>query len=370
VHAAVALFLTDRLPRTAALLHAGLLDWTKLSTILTGTRELDDHTCRVVEARLISDADLSIAEPLDVRADPARPGAPLPAVTRRTNPALERELRSAVLAVDAEAAARRAQKAREHRAVLATALDDGMGRLEVETGQEVVAAILGDLDSQVASAKAAGDKRTPDQIRCDELVHRMTFGAFGAPAVLGSSTAPATPLTTASCVGEPRESAEVTAPDRNGAPAEMADCVDAERTRYRRWGRRGMSVGLTMPLSTWLGLADEPGLLDGSGPIAGALARQIAVEAARDHPTTTTWRCVVLDDRHRTVLGVGDLIPTPRHDPPPRVVRLVGTAEPACVYPGCRVPVWRCDLDHRRPYAQGGATCPCNLQRCADVIIG
>lgn len=329
VDAAVTLFLTDRLPRTAALLHAGLLDWTKLRTILSATAELDDQTCRTVEARIIPESDVAVADSLDVYADPTRPGDPLPTVTRMTNPALERELRRTVQLVDAAAAARRAQKARDRRTVTAKALDDGMGRLEVETGQEIVAAIVGDLDAQVASAKAAGDTRTADQIRCDELVHRVTFGAFGAPAL------------------QP-------VPDRTPAAGPAVTSG--------RWGRRGLSVGITMPLSTWLGLADEPGVLDGHGAIPGALARQIAADAARDHPGTTTWRCVIVDDRHRTVLGVGDLIPTPRHDPPARLARLIRTAEPTCVYPGCPRPAWRCDLDHRQPFEQGGATCSCNVQ--------
>ena len=107
---------------------------------------------------------------------------------------------------------------------------------------------------------------------------------------------------------------------------------------------------LTVPLSTWLGLADDPAVLDGYGPIPAAIARQIASEAARDHPTTTTWRCVVVADRHRTVLGVGDLIPTPRHDPTHRQATFTRTAEPFCVFPGCRVQAWRCDIDHRIPY--------------------
>src|SRR5205085_4558856 len=128
----------------------------------------------------------------------------------------------------------------------------------------------------------------------------------------------------------------------------------ANAPRYGRWGRRGLHVGLTMPLSTWLGLTEEPGLLDGYGPIAA--------EAGRDHPLTTSWRCVVVGDQHRTVLGVGDLIPTPRHDPAPRLARLVTTADPWCVYPGCPAPAWRCDLDHRKPFEQGGPTCSCNLQ--------
>jgi Domain of unknown function (DUF222) len=350
--AAVALFLTDRLPRTAALLQAGLLDETKLRTLLSNTAELDDRVCRIVEARVIVDADLDVADPLDVGADPrdlhARPGSTLPAVTRMTNPALERALRAAILTVDAEAAARRAAKARRLRSVRATALPDGMGALTVETGQEVIASIVNDLDSCVATAKAGGDSRRPDQIRCDELVHRMTLGAFGTPACGGGAPAAAPAI--------PGEPGEPTEPRQAGEPGESSG------RRWGRYGRRGLTVGLTMPLSTWVGLADEPGLLDGFGPIPAALARQVAAEALRDHPTTTSWRCVVVDDEHRTVLGVGDLIPSPRHDPPRRVARLVRAINPTCAYPGCPAPARRCDLDHRIPYEEGGATCSCNLQ--------
>jgi len=342
IDAAVALFLTDRLPRTAALLQAGLLDETKLRTVLSNTAELDDQVCRIVEARVIPDDDLDIADPLDVRADPQNPlslpGSALPAVTRMTNPALERALRAAILTVDAEAAARRAARARQLRHVRATALPDGMGALTVETGQEIVAAIVNDLDACVATAKAGGDPRRPDEIRCDELVHRMTLGAFGTPAT-GVVPDPAAPA----CRGEP------------GDPGEPGP-------RWGRYGRRGLTVGLTMPLSTWLGLADEPGLLDGSDLVAASIARQIAREAARNHPMTTTWRCVVVDDQHRTVLGVGDLVPTPHHDPPPRVARLVKTTYSTCAYPGCRAPARGCDLDHRVSHDQGGPTCSCNLQ--------
>jgi Domain of unknown function (DUF222) len=367
VDAAIALFLTDRLPRTAVLLRAGLLDWTKLQTLISGTAGLDEQTCRVVEARVINDDDVDVADPLDVHADPAHPGTALPAVTKMTNPALERAVTREVQAVDAEAAARRAQKAREQRSVTAKPLADGMGRLEVRTGQEIIAAILGDLDNQVASAKATGDARRPDQIRCDELVHRMTFGAYGAPAIQRSTPAgPDGP-------DEPGEPDLAAGPGASGEPAgstssfEQPDSAfssppDPQPTRHGRWGRRGLHVGLTMPLSTWLGLTEEPGLPDGYGPIPAALARQIAAEAGRDHPTTTSWRRVITDDRHRTVLGVGDLIPTPRHDPPPRLARLMAIAEPRCVYPGCPAQAWRCDLDHRKPFEQGGPTCSCNLQ--------
>jgi hypothetical protein len=132
-------------------------------------------------------------------------------------------------------------------------------------------------------------------------------------------------------------------------------------------------VSLTMPLSTFLGVGDQPARLDGYGPIPAALARRIAADAANQAPTWTAWRCIVTDDVHGTVLGVTDPIWTPRHDPPPRLTRLVEAMEPVCVFPGCRQPARQarcCDLDHRIPYNPddpkgargGGRTCSCNLQ--------
>ncbi|HYY12491.1 MAG TPA: DUF222 domain-containing protein [Kineosporiaceae bacterium] len=328
VDAARTLFLTERLPRTQQLLRAGLLDWTKLRTILTATQTLDDQLCPLVEAHVIPEGDLLVADPLDALADPARPGRDLPAVARMTNPALQAALAAAIAALDAEAAARRAKVARRDRRVSATPLADSMGRIELTTGHEEVAAVLAGLDHAVAAAKHAGDDRSADQIRADHAVHLLTGGAHG----------------------------------RDASPAGH-DTAEGSG----RHGRRGLQVRLTMPLSTWLGLSEDPALLDGYGPLPAAIARQIAADAARDHPATTTWRCLPVDDRHGTVLGVGDIIPTPRYAPTTRQRTFVRAAEPFCVFPGCRARAHRCEIDHRRPYdhddpTAGGPTCTCNLQ--------
>ena len=181
--AARALFLDDRLPRSRALLRAGLLDWTKLRTLLTGTGDLDPDVTRAVEARLIPDRDVALADtdPLDVRADPAHPGMNLPAVTRMNNPALERALRAAIAAIDAHALTERAARARARRSVRGYPTQDSMARLEIEAAQEAVAAVLNDLDAAVATAKAAGDARTPNQIRTDTAIGRLTRGSHGTP---------------------------------------------------------------------------------------------------------------------------------------------------------------------------------------------
>ncbi len=116
-----------------------------------------------------------------------------------------------------------------------------------------------------------------------------------------------------------------------------------------------------MTLGTWLALRDDPALLGRDQTLPGAVARALAADAARNRPEGVTWRCVVVDGEHGTVLGVGRPLSTPRHDPPARLADLVRTIHPTCVFPGCGVPAHRCDLDHRHPYERGGPTCSCNL---------
>jgi hypothetical protein len=366
--AARALFLEDRLPRSRALLRAGLLDWTKLRTLLTGTGDLHPDVTRAVEARLIPEADLALAapdgaaDPLDVRADPAHPGANLPAVTRMTNPALDRALRAAVAAIDAEALTERAARARARRHVHGYPTQDTMARLEIEAAQEAVAAVLNDLDATVAAAKAGGDTRTPDQIRTDTAIGRLTRGTYGTP------DTPDRPEVSDAQPAAAPDTPPDTPPGGGTLPvAFAADGVGAgEPQPAPRCATPapgpGLAVSLTMTLSTWLGLAEDPAVLDRYGAIPAALARQIAREAVRDHPTTTTWRCIITGDDHRSVLAVADPMRTPHHDPPPRLARLVETIHPRCVVPGCPRTARRCDHDHRIPHQDGGPTCSCNLQ--------
>ena len=322
VTVARALLVEGRHPRIAALARGGFLDWSKAYLLVTRLGQVDALVAGCVEERLIPDRDLAtVSGPVDVRADPRRPGEILPFVTRTNVHQLRTAIDEAIEAVDPDGAADRGRRARAERRVSTHPESDGMARLEAYAGAETVAAAINDLAAAAAAAQAAGDTRTRDQISVDELFFRLTRGAYGAPA----TTAP------------------------------QAD------PRGRDERGRGLAVGLTMPLSTWLGLASDPGQLGGYGPIAGALARQIAAEAAHDHPATTTWQCLITDDVHGTVIGLGRPIRTPRHDPPPRLAAFVRAAQPHCVFPGCTVPVSRCDIDHRVPYPHG-PTCACNLQ--------
>jgi hypothetical protein len=178
-------------------------------------------------------------------------------------------------------------------------------------------------------------------------------------------------------------------------------------------GSRGR-VNLTLPMATWLGLAEVPGHAAGYGPLDATDSRALATALAAR--ADSKW-CLTLTDRDgRPVAhgcarprrnegrrrappaakppgereaaqhpgtaraGPGGMKPTwtftitlldtgpcdharetPAYEPPPGLRHLVEARQFTCTFPGCRRPASQCDLDHTVPYHQGGRTCLCNL---------
>lgn len=119
-------------------------------------------------------------------------------------------------------------------------------------------------------------------------------------------------------------------------------------------GRRP-AVQVTVALSTLIGLDDQPGELDGYGPIPAALAREIA------HDPTGTWRRLLTD-------GAGRLIRYGRttYAPPAPLRDHIVAAHPTCTFPGCRRRSCLGEIDHIVPFGNpadphGGPTDPDNL---------
>ncbi|QTE28782.1 HNH endonuclease signature motif containing protein [Pengzhenrongella sicca] len=118
-------------------------------------------------------------------------------------------------------------------------------------------------------------------------------------------------------------------------------------------GRRP-HLQVTAAATTLLGLDEVPGELAGYGPIPADLVRAIAADA--------TWRRIFTDPATGCVTGIGPRGYRPGAD-------LTGTVlarDTTCTFVGCRMPAWRCDLDHRDPYDHnhpdlGGQTCAENL---------
>jgi hypothetical protein len=111
------------------------------------------------------------------------------------------------------------------------------------------------------------------------------------------------------------------------------------------------AVQVTVALSAHLGLDDQPGELDGHGPIPASVARRIAAEE------TGTWRRLLTDDRGR-LLDYG----RSTYRPPKDLAEFVVARDRTCRFGQCNRSARRCDIDHRIRYSAGGETSTHNCQ--------
>ncbi|WP_162564192.1 MULTISPECIES: HNH endonuclease signature motif containing protein [Microbacterium] len=108
------------------------------------------------------------------------------------------------------------------------------------------------------------------------------------------------------------------------------------------------TVQVTLPVLTMTGATNEPALLAGYGPIDPDTARLLAAGA-------TGWERVMTSPVTGSVLAVD------RYRPGPALSRFLAARDERCRFPGCRRPVWRCDIDHTIPASEGGPTHHANL---------
>lgn len=225
----------------------------------------------------------------------------LPQAGTLTTGQLGARIRKLLAATDPDSAEKRYRQAVEQRGMHATADADGCVQIAAwGLPAARAAAAVERIDAMAKAARTAGDRRSMDQLRADTFLGLLA-GDYDGP----------TPV-----------------------------------------HRRGV-VELTVPLTTLAGLDQQPGELAGFGPVIADVARQVTA-AQRD---TATWRYSVVDGEGRVVYhGIT------RRRPVAADAAMVRARDRRCVFPGCRVPASRCDLDHRRRYADGGPTVPSNLQ--------
>ncbi|WP_425837906.1 DUF222 domain-containing protein [Microbacterium sp. PA5] len=107
-------------------------------------------------------------------------------------------------------------------------------------------------------------------------------------------------------------------------------------------------VQLTVPVLTAVGAGDAPAELTGRAPIDTATALRLA-------GTTSGWDRVLTHPVAGTVLAVD------RYRPPDQLKRALRVRDEHCRFPGCRIPVRRCDIDHTTAREHDGPTELTNL---------
>lgn len=212
----------------------------------------------------------------------------------QTPAAFRASVHRAVLAVDARSAEERHRVAVEDRRVCMRPVADGMAELWALLPADGAAVVMNTL-SAIAAGKVAGESRTADQRRADALVDLATVAMVG-----------------------------------GGLPSQQ--------------GRRP-AVQVTVAASTLLGLDDEPGELEGYGPIPAALARALA------HDPSGTWRRLLTDPAGR-LLDYGQRT----YKPPQPLTDFVIARDRRCRFPGCNRSARRCHIDHQTPFGRAGGT--------------
>ena len=102
-------------------------------------------------------------------------------------------------------------------------------------------------------------------------------------------------------------------------------------------------VQLTVPVLTVLGVDTTPAELTGHAPIDTATALRLAA-------TAPGWDRVLTHPVTGTVLAVD------RYRPSDQLKRALRVRDEHCRFPGCRVPVRRCDIDHTTAREHDGPT--------------
>ncbi|WP_098406097.1 HNH endonuclease signature motif containing protein [Paramicrobacterium agarici] len=189
---------------------------------------------------------------------------------------------------------------------------DGMGALTLHGPVEVVQSFLNAATRTARALKAAGDDRTLAQIEADAVTDALMKG-----------------FTT-----------------DGPKPGVGASGVGADRL-----GGIRPTVHVTVPVMTLLGHSDEPGQLDGYGPIAPDIARELAARA----PSFTR---LLTHPETGAVLSVG----RDSYAVPADLKRTVRLRDETCTGIGCDRPATICDLDHIEQWQHGGETKLSNLQ--------
>ncbi|HEU5007753.1 MAG TPA: DUF222 domain-containing protein [Jatrophihabitantaceae bacterium] len=297
--------LVHRLPDTLAALEQGRLSARHASAVVDTVRTLDDTAARAVETAVLP--------------QPERISDPGPTVA-----AFRRKLRRAGIAADPRSAAEEAARAAEDRDVWVIPQENGMAYVGAPLPAEGAATVAAAVDAKADQIRTINDPRTKAQRRADGLVQ----------------------LCADYLNGEPSPGVKIkkdTANDTGG----VATRSGVQAPRYH--GLRPQ-INVSVALSTLLGMDEQPGELDGHGPIPADLARRLAAD-----PSGTWRRLLTYELDHLIDYGRST------YEPPADLAQFVIARDRTCRAPGCERPAAKSDLHHVQWWSRGGHTNAANI---------
>ncbi|MEO6206292.1 MAG: DUF222 domain-containing protein, partial [Mycobacteriales bacterium] len=224
---------------------------------------------------------------------------------------LRKHVRAVILAVDAAEAAKREAEAERGRSLTIRPIEDGQSLLIARGPALALRQLDQRLRAEARALIAAGDARTIDQLRFDLL---CTHNAAGAAVT------------------------------------------------------KQLTAVIQVPVATALGIADEPGCLEGYGPLSAAKTRELLTSAAllkacvdegtgrvlgsEAHVIKPANSPEVLRRRLLQMLRTPTFVdhsPEPQHDPSAGLVRELRLRDAGCDGPGCSAPTHTVHTRDRPP---------------------
>ncbi len=313
--------IATHLPATLAALDRGALDLPRAAAIARKGADLPPGTLAEYEDTVLPGAGTITLDSVHARARAARDRLhPVPLETRH-------------------------RAAMERRTVQYLPQDDGMAELFIRTSAEKALLAYNLMQAHARKLQTAEETRTLGQLRADvftDMLLRYPDHAYQPAPAAGSGSAAAATTTPgeARVAAESETSAGDAAPRNAAAGQAHCTCCGANATA---------SVAVTAPLTTLLGLAEDPGELTGYGPIPPEMTRNLTALAK-------SWLLVLTDDYGQAIAAAKDL-----RIPPEWLKRLIRLRDRHCREFGCTVPADQCDIDHTIAWEDGGKTVPENL---------
>lgn len=282
-------------------------------------------------------------------------------------------VRTLAAALVGETIAKRHARARSERSVTMRSVDDGLALLQIVLPEHLATAIFDRLTQLARAVIAARKDHEPQLQPLDDDAANDRDAIFG-DAIFGdgvfttdpSTPEPSMPAGSDRPLIDPMTDPEHS-PDIEHIPADTRT-IDEVRTDILTdlllAGEPSAANGtgldnirgriqVTVAASTLAGCDDKPAELDGHGPLHPSVARAIAGRCGG-------WTRLFLDP-------TGLVTETDSYTPTERMRRFLRARDQHCRFPGCRMPVHRCQIDHTHDHAKGGRTEIHNLEHlCAS----
>ncbi|MET1053108.1 MAG: DUF222 domain-containing protein, partial [Mycetocola sp.] len=270
-----------------------------------------------------------------------------------------------------ESAVDRCAKSVSDRRVEVIPAADGMAWLNVFTAAPQVEALFSTIRAQSMRLQSPAEPRTLSQLDADVVVGALIesfTGEFSSPDPTGSrvfgtglgtvgyelgpTPGGASQTATKTTTTETTTTATTTTGVKTGAAfgLQRVSVSGPGGDPVQEFRKIVPTVMVTVPVLTLLGKSDDPGTLDGYGPIDPETARHLASQASEfsrilTHPETGV------------VLSLGQT----KYKPSKAMKRFLRYRDGYCRFPGCNRRAVSCDIDHTDPFGSGGGTDFANL---------